>query len=142
MAPIRHKYYQKPMASKLVISGTSSMPGKVKKLILINEELRRIRNNSLMSDFSENISTLKEFNIAMFMSGHTENFRLEVTSSIIEKYKMQLDNHDNKVTHFYRTKAERAEYKRENKVQYRTKTGWHEKLGYRAVLNIPPTPNS
>ena len=95
-----------------------------------------------MSDFAENIRTLREFNIAMFSSGHTEQFRLEVTSRIIEKYQAQLDNCINDVTQFYRTKTERARYKRENKIQFYTKTGWHEKLGYRAVINIPPTPNS
>ena len=109
---------------------------------MVNDGLRRIRNNSLACQFSENIRTLREFNISMYNSGHSEKLRLEVTNNIIEKYKMQLDNDNNKITHFYRSKCERAKYKREHKTQYYSKTGWHEKLGYRAVLNVPPTPHS
>ena len=89
-----------------------------------------------------NIKTLKDFNIAMYVSGHSEKFRLEVTDRILNKYQVQLDNHNNGTTAFYRTKFERKIYKQAHKIQYHTKTGWHEKFGFRAVLNVPPTPNS
>ena len=118
------------------------MPVKVKKSILINEGLRRIRNNWLTGPFIHNISTLREFNIAMFTSGHSEVFRLDVTNKILSKYQRQLDNHNNGSVSFYRNKYKHKKYKQLNKVQYYTKSGWHERFGFRAVLNLPPTPNS
>ena len=141
-APIKHYYYRKPMSSQLVLTGTSSMPAKVKRSILINEGLRRIRNNCLSGSFLRNIETLRDFNIAMSVSGHCERFRLEVTDKVIQKYQFQLDNHENGSTPFYRNKFERAEFKEKHKLRYKTKSGWHERFGFRAVLNVPPTPQS
>ena len=130
------------MSSNLVISKSSSMPVKVKKSILINEGLRRVRNNCLSSPLEQNIKTLREFNIAMCVSGHSEIFRLEVTSKILNKYLCQLENHNNGSTSFYRTKGERRAHKQAHKVRYHTRTGWHERFGFRAVLTVPPTPDS
>ena len=65
-----------------------------------------------------------------------------MTNKIIEKYQVQLDNDVAGTTPFYQTKSERLKFKQAHKVVYGTKTGWHEKLGYRAVLNVPPTPQS
>ena len=141
-APIKHYFYQKPMSSHVVITSSSSMPVKVKKLILINEGLRRIRNNCLTGPFSNNIETLRNFNIAMSASGHSEKFRLEVTNKIIMKYQIQLENDKNGSVSFYRNKQERRDYKMSDKVRFMTKTGWHTRFGFKAVLEIPPTPNS
>ena len=34
------------------------------------------------------------------------------------------------------------DHKQTNKIRYKTKTGWHEQFGFKAVLKVPPTPNS
>ena len=133
---------EKPMSIKLVITSNSSMPIKVKKSILINEGLRRIRNNCLTGPFTNNIITIRNFNIVMYSSGHSEKFRLDVTNKILSKYQSQLDNDGNGTISFYQNKQERRAYKQPDKIRFMTKTGWHARFGFKAVLNIPPTPNS
>ena len=136
------EYYRKPVSTTLLIPAQSAMPYSVKRPVLIQEGLRRLRNNCLATPPEENARTLREFNIAMFKSGYSEKFRLDVSSSILYKSIAQLDSHRDGQVNFYRTKAERSEYKRKNKHKSVHKTGWFNRLGYDATLKVPNTSNS
>ena len=116
----------------------SALTQSSKTAILVQEGLRRVRNNCLESDFITNINTLREFNLALKNSGYSELYRLQVTDKIVHKYMLQLDSHTSGRVPFYRNRTERNEYK--SSVGHKNKTQWFRKAGYSAVLEVPSTP--
>ena len=105
----------------------------MKKSVLIQEGLRRVRNNSLSSQLEDFIRDFKGYNIELYNSGYSELFRLKISEKILTKYQMQLDSHRDGKISFYRTKEQRLAFKRQT---YKgCKTAWFNKLGYSATIH-------
>ena len=138
---IKHSFYKKPVSSRDLIPERSALPAKMKKPILIQEGLRRIRNISRSSQLADFIKTVREYNVDMKISGYQEKFRLLITAAILKKYQAQLDADCTGEIKFYRTKAERKEYKKMSLKDGTAKTAWFQKDGFSATLIVPNTPN-
>ena len=108
-----HNFYKKSMCTKTVIPASSAMPMCMKKSVLIQEGLRRVRNNSLSSQLEDFIRDLKEYNIELYSSGYSELFRLKLSEKILAKYQIQLDSHKDAKVSFYRTKQQCLDFKKQ-----------------------------
>ena len=129
------------MSTENLIPAKSAMPASMKKAILVQDGLRRIRNNCPSTLLEDQVATIRKYNVAMFNSGYSEKDRLQVTKSVMYKYQAQLDSHKDGSIAFYRSKQERLEYKKRD-TNNSLRTGWFTKLGFDATLVIPSTPKS
>ena len=104
------------MCTENVIPAKSAMPQTMRKSILVAEGLRRLRNNCLSSPLEDQVMIIRDFNKAMMISGYTEKYRLQITTTVLHKYMAQLDSHEAGKIHFYRSKRERKDFKKSQKI--------------------------
>ena len=104
---IFHQYYQKPMASRVVVQASSAFSTSKKRSILLEEGLRRLRNCSPELEWKEKVVFLHRFSGDLKRSGHVSSFRRTVLRRVIIKYKTDLTNHVEGNRLLYRPKAER-----------------------------------
>ena len=62
---LRHSFYKKEVSSRYLIPYNSALPENVKRPILIQEGLRRVRNISPSNPLEETQEVLKDFNVDM-----------------------------------------------------------------------------
>ena len=127
------------MTNKRVILATSATPLSMKKAILTEEGLRRLKSCCPSLPWSHKVEVMTDYNWWLMVSGHSETFRVEITNRILSKYEQLLANDKQKVCPFYRSKIERQKQKQENKLK-KTRSGWFTSQGFSGVLRIDPTP--
>ena len=69
---IHHEFYAKPMSYKGLVWASSGLSRNIKKNIIINEGLRRLRNCSPSDSWSDKVKFLTEFNMYLKQGGHSE----------------------------------------------------------------------
>ena len=102
MEPVKFMFYQKPMASRNLVSAMSAMPSRLVFTTLVEEGMRRLRNTSPSLIPTEKAALMKEFNLWMMQSGHTQEFRLNVTRKVMLKYKEARKTEDEGGRRLYR----------------------------------------
>ena len=114
------------------------MSSKVKRLILVQDGLRRMYNCSPGLPEEDKARILEEFAMCMKVSGHSESFRGNVVKAVIDKYTKDLNDHMEGRKPLYRCKQERN-IKLKNR---QSKVSWLGKMGYNNMLVLPSTPGS
>ena len=88
---VYYKFYHKPMSNRLLMMSQSSMPEKVKKTTLIQENIRILRNCHPDLPWKEKLVHLNEFTERMRESGYEERMRKEVIESGLKGYQRMID---------------------------------------------------
>ena len=87
---IRFQHYEKPMASKLILSANSALPMKQKRNIHTNECVRRLRNCDPNMSWQERKEFIQEYVIRMYHAGYSESFRQDIVRQSIARYEGML----------------------------------------------------
>ena len=135
---IVYEHYRKPCASYSLIMANSAMPDHDKRVCLVQEIIRIMRNTSKLLPKEVTTTLLSEFSFRMKESGYTEYFRLEVISSGMAGFKKQLQRDADGVCPLYRPKGYKESERRKKKIL--SKTSWYRP--YNTVMFCPPTPGS
>ena len=98
--PIKHTFYQKEMTNKKVVLASSATPLNMKKAILTEEGLRRLKSCSPSLPWSHKVEVMTEYNWWLMVSGHSETFRIEITNRILKKSEQLLENHKQDISPF------------------------------------------
>ena len=126
-------FYKKTVSTDNVLGPDSGFTPSVLRNILLQEYMRRLLNNSRNLDRQIKLSHISKFNLDLMNAGHTEGFRLSLTSQAIKSY-------DNMLTtdNLFRTREEIQEHSKNRP----DKSNWYKQSGdVDVILNVPPTPD-
>ena len=115
----------------------SALPAKMKRNSLVQEGIRRLRNTKRELDWSVKSEILSEFSFSLYMSGYSENFRLETIQSEVIGYERQCERSDKVETPLNRPRDWNKEKRRRKKLL--TKTSWYRPNS--VVAFYPQTPD-
>ena len=143
---ILHQFYKKPVSSKFVVMAKSAFPDSKKRAVLVEEAMRRLRNNSPELPAGWKAKFLTELALEMQNSGHKESFRAMVLDTAVIKYKKILDKHQRGEEDMYRTRVEITKQKLARggvaeRERYFRRAGVPGQQ-YTATLKVPPTPGA
>ena len=134
---ISWRYYEKGVTSPYTILNSSAMPGKVKRMALVQEGLRRLRNTRpdlvpvLMKDLME------EFAEKMMVSGYPPEYRASIIKSVVVGYERLISACANGERPLYRPRNWQQEMRR--KVKLLKGVSWYRPAD--SVLFLPATPD-
>ena len=83
---IIHEFYEKPCAAKQVIPFKSAHSRKMKMLVLVEEGLKRLRNNSRGMEWEISKKVMEKWSHKLRRSGYLEYVRHEVIKTACENY--------------------------------------------------------
>ena len=92
VGPIVHKYFEKSMASELVIMADSAQPNNIKFATLAQELIRRMKNMSRTCMIEERVDESNKFMIKMWKSGHNEETRVQIVKAATRGYYKMVEN--------------------------------------------------
>lgn len=129
-------FYRKEMVNFKVLMATSAMPYSMRRISLIQEVVRILRNTSKRVETKDKIYLLNEFSLRLKLSGYKEKARQTIIKSGMEAYENQVKRDEDGIRPMYRPKGYKEEERRKKKA--RNKTSWYKP--HDSVLFIPPTP--
>ena len=138
---VKYQHYEKPVASKSVVSERSAHSASSKRAIHENELLRRMLNISRDLDWDTYfVPVLNDYMERMKKAGYSESYRKNVLVNALKTYDRKLTNADNGTVPLNRP----PNY---NKVGRRIqkklkKKSWGTKDNTIAPIIVPSTPNS
>ena len=91
---IRFAFYEKPMATNLVIQARSALSEEVKSATLTDEIVRRLRNTSLELNHFERLEIIERACVKMKSSGHSERFIRRAVEKGIKRFKMDISRNN------------------------------------------------
>ena len=127
------------MASRKVVQANSAFSTGMKRSILVEEGLRRLRNCSPELPWAKKIKFLNVFSSDLRYSGHTESFRMTLLKKVVGRYKTELSNHLEEKVRMFRTREEREQC--EDRKRKNQKDTWFRSDGATSTLTVPVTPN-
>ena len=139
---VLHEFYEKPCASKMVIPYKSAHSRKMKMAVLVEEGVRRLRNNSRGLDGEVSRKVMALWSLKLRRSGYPETVRHEVIKTASERWQKMCEEEDEGVRPVHRPRGWRAKERRlekEKKV-----LSWHSHKGTQASapLILDPTAGS
>ena len=82
---IKHEFYQKPMACKFVIPYKAAHSKKIKLSVMVEEGIRRLRNNSRGLEWETSRGVMEDWPRKLRRSGYPETFRHQVIKAAVEQ---------------------------------------------------------
>ena len=134
-------FYQKPMASRALVSPRSAITTRETKNILLEEGSRRLRACSPSLPWVTKAAILTNFAIQMMDSGHKLGFRDMIVSRVVAKYLHSLGRHERGIHPIYRSREER-DAAWAGAGGRPDKSDWFRKSGASAILTVPATEGS
>ena len=95
---VRHEYYEKPMTSKYVIMASSAHPDRMKRAVLVEEGMRRMRNCSPDAPWKTITPHLEKFAWKMMVSGYPQSYRGTIIRLAVEKFRKSRETPDKQQT--------------------------------------------
>ena len=138
---IMHEFYEKPTRNPLVLLASSAHSWQVKRTVLTQEALRRMRNTSPLLDPAITNHHLSMFMVKLKDSGYSHKFRAEIVRSARNAYQLQLERHKNGTRPLYRDKQRIIKDQQERgagRIDWWNKNRGDDKFD--TVLFVPPTP--
>ena len=102
---ITYQHYMKPCANPLVILNNSAMPYRSKRICLVQEVIRILRNTSRKLPIETRNMLLSRFSFRMMESGYSETMREEVITSGVSGYQKQVERDEAGQCPLYRPKG-------------------------------------
>ena len=139
-----YTHYEKPMATKQVISSRSAHPDKCKRSVHVSEMVRRCLNTSRRLDWEEDVVPhLNEYMTRMKRAGYHENYRRDTLVNALNVYDMKVAKCEASGEPFNRGRSYKVIERRKEKL--RKKRNWNkssQKGPCGPPIIIPSTPNS
>ena len=132
------QFYRKKMANFFVLMERSAMPDRQKRVSLVQEVVRILRNTNQDLPMDLRNSFVSEFSLRLKMSGYSKKFRYEVISSAMACYEKLLKRALEGTCPLYRPKGYKEEERRRKK--HIKKRSWYKPFS--TILFCPPSPNS
>jgi hypothetical protein len=123
MPQVMTGFYKKKVSSEATLSAKSSYPAAGTKATLVEETLRRLRNNSPERPWVEKGKHLTKWSLALKRGHHTERFRRDIIEKAVKRYNKELKDHLSGKKKMYRTREER-ELETELKGGKSSKSNW------------------
>ena len=133
---VQHMFYRKQVSRGTTITASSAMSAGAKRSILVAKGLRRMYNTSPDIISSLKADLISGFNHDMFVSGHKYNFRVQIINKVLIQYANKVQKSGDQI--MYRSRSQVIKEKSSKKFK---NVNWFKERGYKAVLNIPVTPN-
>jgi hypothetical protein len=142
-----HQFYKKQVASKFVVSAQSAFPASKKRAVLVEEGVRRLRNNSPELPPAFKARFLTELALEMQNSGHRQSFRAMVLDTALKKYQIILGKHQRGEEDMYRTRADITAHKEAKggiaaRERYFRRPAGQGGQRFTGTLKVPPSPGS
>jgi hypothetical protein len=146
---IRHSHYKKPMASTEVVANKSAIANKMKRTILEEEALRRLRNFGIDEPWADKAAEIEVFNVDMEEGGYPTGYRATIITRAVMRYENEVKNHKewedtegNEGKVLFRTGEERRANK-EAKIGDTENNNWFRgKAGYTSTIKVPSSKDS
>ena len=139
-----YTHYEKPMASKQIISARSAHPDKCKRSVHVSEMVRRCLNTSRRLDWTEHVEPhLNDYMIRMKKAGYHEKYRRDALVNAINVYEMKVARSDAGEVPLNRGRKYKVIERRKEKIS--KKRNWNKRSGKGACgppIIVPSTPNS
>ena len=136
-----HEYYYKDVATKAVVDVRSAVPVETKRITLIQEVLRILRNCSRRLPWSTVRDHIQTFCARMQFSGHDLRMRTRVVEAAVAAYKKQVQRDKAGEVPLYRPRGWNVEERVRKK--RRKKSEWFRgKRQHESVIFVPATPGS
>ena len=139
---VLHEFYEKPCASKMVIPYKSAHSRKMKMAVLVEEGVRRLRNNSRGLDGEVSRKVMALWSLKLRRSGYPETVRHEVIRTSSERWQKMCEEEDSGVRPVHRPRGWKAKERRLEKE--RKAACWHSSQSNQpsAPLILDPTSGS
>ena len=132
------RFYKKEVSSPFFLLNRSAVSAKVKRAMLAQEGLRRLRNTKPSKVEEEKVHLLEEMSEMMMRSGYPETYREGVLCSVLTGYARQVEASQRGDKPLYRPREwHRVERRRAKQLK---KASWYRPSD--TVLFVPVTPNS
>ena len=137
---IKYQFYEKPCASKFAIPSNSAHSSKMKKAVLVEEGLRRMRNCSRGMDGHVVRTVMGRWAKKLQRSGYPQTVRHQVIKEAVDKYENMCEVEDAGGRQVHRARKWQKAARRLEKE--RKVSTWHKKVEGQmsAPLIIKPTP--
>ena len=137
---IIHEHYMKPVASMALVNARSTLTWKSKRIILVQQAIRILRNCSEDLSWETKKKHLNQMMNRMQYSGYNQKFRYEVIMSALHAFEKMKEKDDSGEVPQYRPKEWRKEERRKEKQE--KKKNWYRNGGYKSVIFVPCTQDS
>ena len=99
------RFYEKEVTSPFTILNASALPGKVKRVSLVQEGLRRLRNTrpDLVHNMKKEL--MEKLAEKMMVSGYPEEFRIGVIRSVVVGFERLVNAVERGERPFYRPRS-------------------------------------
>ena len=125
---VHFSHYSKPVANKGVVWQSSALSCQVKRNILFNEGLRRLKNCHPDLSWTHKAELLTDLNLRMRQAGHSTTYRSALLHRILSAYNTLLDKYQ-KGENIYQTQPKPKTNER----------NWFKKSGYHSTAAVPVT---
>ena len=132
------RFYEKEVTSPFTILNASALPGKVKRVSLVQEGLRRLRNTRPDLVHTMKKELMEKLAEKMMVSGYPEEFRIGVIRSVVVGFERLVNACERGERPFYRPRSWQQQSRHNTKLLKRV--SWYRPAD--AVLFLPATPNS
>jgi hypothetical protein len=132
------KYYKKKVTSQYCVLNRSAVPAKVKRVALVQEGLRRLRNTRPALVEECKVEQMEDLAEMMLHSGYPEDYRAGVLQAALVGYQRQVEADAKGDKPLYRPREWRQEERRKRRGLRRA--AWFRPAD--TVLFLPATPNS
>ena len=135
---VEWKFCKKAESSKVFVLNRSAVPSRVKRTMLAQEGIRRLRNTrpDLVEDLK--VELMEDFAEMMMKSGYPEHMRASVIQAVLVGYGRQVEAANRGEKPLYRPRQWKEEERRRAKSL--KKAAWFRPAD--AVLFLPATPDS
>ena len=138
-----YTHYEKPMATKQIISARSAHPDKCKRAVHVSELLRRCLNTSRRLDWYEHfVPHLDDYMERMKCAGYHENYRRDVLVNALNVYDTKVNESDSGGIPLNRGSKYKVLERRKDKQQKKRNWNKGRKGACGPPIIIPATPNS
>jgi hypothetical protein len=131
-------FYKKQVTSQFCILNRSAVPGKIKRVALVQEALRRLRNTRPDQVAARKAGLLEDLAETMLVSGYPEEYRAGVLKAALTGYQRQVEADQSGEKPLYRPREWQEAARRRRKGLRRA--AWYRPAD--TVLFLPATPNS
>ena len=135
---VEWKFCKKPESSKVFVLNRSAVSGRVKRTMLAQEGIRRLRNTRPDLVEGLRVELMEDFSEMMMISGYPEHYRASVLQAVLTGYSRQVEAAQRGEKPLYRPRQWREEERRRGRSL--KGAAWFRPAD--TVLFLPATPDS
>ena len=121
---ILYEFYEKPCASGLVIPANSAHSKQLKLSVMVEEGVRRLRNNSRGLDWEKRRRVMETWSRKLKRRGYPATFRHQVVKAAVDKWEKMCKDEDEGVRPIHRAREWQMKTRRLEKESKRE--AWHK----------------